>query len=408
MVTHLYGILGVILDRTFGNIIRMLRVIRLPKEERGHLSWTFVGTLAVILAYGLIMMFSASYSSGYTNHGGNIYYFIKPQAIVAAVGFVVMLGVSLINYRALRYMFWTFYVITLALLVLALSGPRTQKILNEVKPDLVIGCGGYVSGPVVRAAAKRGIKTAIHEQNAFPGVTNKLLAKDVDVVLAASADAVEKLGAPEKTTVVGNPVRPEVLTADREAARRNLKAGDRTVILSFGGSLGADRINQVVADLCAWEKQQGANVLHLHATGSRGVELFDKLEKEKGFAPGENLVVTPYINNMPQLLAAADLVIARSGALTLAELEAVGRASILIPSPNVAENHQYYNALELQKAGAAVVIEEKNLTGEGLIETVQQLLAQPGKLAEMGANAKTLGNPHSLELITAKLLELVK
>ena len=111
----------------------------------------------------------------------------------------------------------------------------------------------------------------------------------------------------------------------------------------------------------------------------------------------------PYINNMPQLLAAADLVIARSGALTLAELEAVGRASILIPSPNVAENHQYYNALELQKAGAAVVIEEKNLTGEGLIETVQQLLAQPGKLAEMGANAKTLGNPHSLELITCLL-----
>ena len=127
MVTHLYGILGVILDRTFGNIIRMLRVIRLPKEERGHLSWTFVGTLAVILAYGLIMMFSASYSSGYTNHGGNIYYFIKPQAIVAAVGFVVMLGVSLINYRALRYMFWTFYAITLALLVLALFMPSDNN-----------------------------------------------------------------------------------------------------------------------------------------------------------------------------------------------------------------------------------------------------------------------------------------
>ena len=287
------------------------------------------------------------------------------------------------------------------------AGPRTQKILNEVKPDLVIGCGGYVSGPVVRAAAKRGIKTAIHEQNAFPGVTNKLLAKDVDVVLAASADAVEKLGAPEKTTVVGNPVRPEVLTADREAARRNLKAGDRTVILSFGGSLGADRINQVVADLCAWEKQTHQNVLHLHATGSRGVKLFEGLEKEKRFAPGENLVVTEYINNMPQLLAAADLVIARSGALTLAELEAVGRASVLIPSPNVAENHQYYNALELQKAGAAVVIEEKNLTGDGLVKTVETLLTTPGKLAEMGANAKTLGNPHSLDLITEKLLKLV-
>ena len=263
---------------------------------------------------------------------------------------------------------------------LALSGPRTRKILNEVKPDLVIGCGGYVSGPIVRAAARRGIKTAIHEQNAFPGVTNKLLAKEVNIVLAASADAVEKLGAPEKTTVVGNPVRPEVLTADRAAARAKLNAGNRTVILSFGGSLGADRINQVVADLCAWEKD---------------------------FAPGENLVVTEYINNMPQLLAAADLVIARSGALTLAELEAVGRASVLIPSPNVAENHQYYNALELQKAGAAVVIEEKNLTGDGLVKTVETLLTSPGKLAEMGANAKTLGNPHSLDLITEKLLKLV-
>ena len=136
-----------------------------------------------------------------------------------------------------------------------------------------------------------------------------------------------------------------------------------------------------MADLCAWEKQTHRNVLHLHATGSRGVKLFEGLEKEKDFAPGENLVVTEYINNMPQLLAAADLVIARSGALTLAELEAVGRASVLIPSPNVAENHQYYNALELQKAGAAVVIEEKNLTGDGLVKTVETLLTSPGKLA---------------------------
>ena len=295
-----------------------------------------------------------------------------------------------------------------ALWHLALSGPRTQKILNEVKPDLVIGCGGYVSGPIVRAAAKRGIKTAIDEQNAFPGVTNKLLAKDVDLIFAASADAVEKLGAPDKTLVVGNPVRPEVLTADRETARRNLGAGDRTVILSFGGSLGADRINEVVADLCAWEQQQGANVLHLHATGSRGVDLFERLQKQKGFAPGKNLVVTPYINNMPQLLAAADLVIARSGALTLAEIEAVGRAAVLIPSPNVAENHQYYNALELQNAGAAVVIEEKDLTGQLLVDTVQKLLGTPGKLTEMGQNAKALGNPRSLEMITEKLLDLMK
>ena len=145
----------------------------------------------------------------------------------------------------------------------------------------------------------------------------------------------------------------------------------------------------------------------LQASGSGGVTLCEGLEKEMGLAPGESLVVTGCISSMPQLLAAADFVIAGSGALTLAELEAVGRASVLIPSPNVAENHQYYNALELQKAGAAVVIEEKNLTGDGLVKTVETLLTTPGKLAEMGANAKTLGNPHSLDLITEKLLKLV-
>ena len=261
---------------------------------------------------------------------------------------------------------------------LALSGPKAKAIMKEVKPDLVIGCGGYVSGPVVRCAAKMGIHTAIHEQNAFPGMTNKLLAPDVDIVFAAVPAAVEKLGAPEKTVVVGNPVRPEVFTKakERDAIRAELGAGDRTVILSFGGSLGARRVNEVVADLCAWEQHEHKPVLHLHATGQYGVQLFKDLETEKNFAEGDSLVVKEYINNMPELLAAADLVISRAGALTLAELEAVGRAAVLIPSPNVAENHQYFNAMELQKAGAAVVIEEKDLTGEKLVATVSDMLAR--------------------------------
>ena len=293
---------------------------------------------------------------------------------------------------------------------LALSGPRTRKILNEVKPDLVIGCGGYVSGPIVRAAARRGIKTAIHEQNAFPGVTNKLLAPDVDLVFAAVPAAVEKLGAPDKTIVVGNPVRPEVFTKakDRDAIRAELGAGDRTVILSFGGSLGARRVNEVVADLCAWEQHEKKPVLHLHATGQYGVQLFKDLEKEKNFAESDGLVVKEYINNMPELLAAADLVISRAGALTLAELEAVGRAAVLIPSPNVAENHQYFNAMELQKADAAVVIEEKDLTGEKLVSTVSDMLAQPGKLAEMGKNARSLSVDDSLDRIADALMKLVQ
>ncbi len=291
---------------------------------------------------------------------------------------------------------------------LALSGPRAKKMLRALKPDLVIGCGGYVSGPVVRCAAKMGIRTAIHEQNAFPGVTNKLLAKDVDVIFAAVPAAVEKLGAPEKTSVVGNPVRPEIFMQNRDLARAKLDAGQRIVILSFGGSLGARRINEVVAELVAWEKTCPWNILHIHATGSRGVELFRRLLAEKGVQPGSRLQVQEYIENMPELLAAADLVISRAGALTLAELEAVGRAAILIPSPNVAENHQYYNALELQKAGAAVVIEEKDLTGGVLVQTVQQLVQENGKLAVMGKMARALAEPESLEKIWAKLAELME
>jgi len=293
---------------------------------------------------------------------------------------------------------------------LALSGPKAKAMMKEVKPDLVIGCGGFVARPGGRRAPQKGVPPPPPGANAFPGVTNKLLAPDVDIVFAAVPAAVEKLGAPDKTLVVGNPVRPEVFAqaANREAIRAQLGAGDRTVILSFGGSLGARRVNEVVADLCAWEQHEHKPVLHLHATGQYGVQLFEQLQKQKDFAPGDSLVVKEYINNMPELLAVADLVISRAGALTLAELEAVGRAAVLIPSPNVAENHQYYNAMELQKAGAAVVIEEKDLTGEKLVQTVSAMLAQPGKLAEMGKNARSLSVDDSLDRITAALLKLVK
>lgn len=293
-----------------------------------------------------------------------------------------------------------------ALWHLALSGPRAKAMLRQVQPDLVVGCGGYVSGPVLRCAAKMGYKTAIHEQNAFPGVTNKLLAPLVDVVFAAVPAAVQKLGAPNKTLVVGNPVRPEVFCQNRAEARALLGAGDRTVLLSFGGSLGARRLNEVVAELAAWEQAGHKNILHIHATGSREAQAFAALLEQKGLAGAPNLVIKEYIDNMPQLLAAADLVISRAGALTLAELCAAGRAAILIPSPNVAENHQYYNALELQKVGAAVVIEEKDLTPELLIQTVDRLTADRASLAAMGKLANALSEPKSLEKITAKLFEL--
>lgn len=286
-----------------------------------------------------------------------------------------------------------------ALYHLALSAPRANAILKEVQPDLVIGAGGYVSGPIVQAAARKGILTAIHEQNAFPGVTNKILAKSVDVVFAAMPDAVERLGAADKTVVVGNPVRAEIYTQDRTSARQALGlSADRIMILSFGGSLGAQRVNEVVADLAQWELEQ-KNFYHIHATGSIEKDDFAKLSAQKKIDDDPRFVIREYIDDMPRLLAAADLVISRAGALTLAEIAAMGRASVLIPSPNVAENHQYHNAMQLQKLGAAVVVEEKNLTGEKLIEIVDGLTRDPAKLMEMGVKAKALSQPDSLEKI---------
>lgn len=282
------------------------------------------------------------------------------------------------------------------------SIPRATEIIKSLKPNLVIGTGGYVTGPVLRVAAKRGIATAIHEQNAFPGVTNKLLAKEVNIVFVASSQAIEKLGVPEKTVVVGNPVRPEVFLQDRETQRKKMGLENKKVILSFGGSLGAERINRVIADLAEWEMGK-PNFFHIHATGSRGVELFAQLAREKGFAKSDTIQIREYIDTMPQMLAVADLVICRAGALTLAELEAAGKAAILIPSPNVAENHQYYNALELQKAGAAVVIEEKDLSAKGLIEVVESLVNTPNRLEMMGKSAKQLARKDSLDVIVQTL-----
>ena len=261
---------------------------------------------------------------------------------------------------------------------------------------------------MVQAAARRGIRTAIHEQNAFPGVTNKILAKQVDLVFAAMPDAVQRLGAPDKTVVTGNPVREEMFRQDRPAARRALGAKEgQAVIISFGGSLGAQVLGERVADLAKWEIAQ-RDFLHVHATGSIEKADFAALAARLGIDHSPKFIIREYIDNMPEMLAAADLVISRAGALTLAEIAAVGRASVLIPSPNVAENHQYHNAMQLQKLGAAVVVEEKELTGEKLIGIVDKLTKDPAELMLMGAKARALAQPDSLDKICENLDRLMK
>ncbi len=273
-----------------------------------------------------------------------------------------------------------------------LTSPKTaKKILNDFHPDVVVGTGGYVSGPILFMAKKMGFKTLIHEQNAFPGVTTKALAKKADVVCLAVEEAAKLLKISGKTVVTGNPVRESIIYKSKAEARRELGMDDKVCILSFGGSLGAITINRIAADLMEWHQDTDA-VNHIHGYGQLGVEVFPKMLKDRGvdLSKHPRIDARQYIDNMDTCLAAADLVICRSGAITLSELEVAGKASILIPCPTVSENHQYYNALVLQDHHAAIVIEEKNYRKKEFVEIVKDLCTNPEKLAELSRNASAL------------------
>lgn len=267
------------------------------------------------------------------------------------------------------------------------SSINARKILKEIQPDVVVGTGGYVSGPVLREAAKLGIKTAIHEQNAYPGVTTKMLAPHVDAVLLAMPEAEKYLKLKKKPYITGNPVRKELLNITYEQARQTLGIDSRPMILSFGGSLGARRINEAVSGLIEWHNGTD-KFYHIHGTGKSGYEGVINYFKEKNITLSDKIDIREYIKDMNVCMAAADLVICRAGAITLSELLACGKPAILIPSPYVAENHQYHNALTLKHIGAAEIIEEKDLTTEKLIDVVDKLIENKSKLSAMSNAAK--------------------
>ncbi len=290
------------------------------------------------------------------------------------------------------------------------AGKRSKEIIEEFKPDLVIGTGGYVSGPILIKAARMGIKTLIHEQNAFPGVTTKLLSKYVDKVLLTVAEAKKYMdkNAKLKSTVTGLPVRSGFNNISKEKARKELGLDNEICILSTGGSLGAGRINETVADLMAWY-DGNLVVNHIHSYGGMGKDTFVADVESKGVDLKNNkrLIVKEYIDNMPTCMAAADLVISRCGANSLYELQSMGRGSILIPSPIVAGNHQYHNGMVLEKAGAAIVIEQKNLTSELLIKTVKELCENPDKLNALSKNAKKLAISNTNDRIYKIISKLI-
>ena len=286
--------------------------------------------------------------------------------------------------------------------------PRAKAIIRDFQPDVVIGFGGYVSGPVVRAAAKMGVPTAVHEQNAFPGVTNKMLAKMVDRVMVTTKAAEEYFDAKNPVTVTGLPVRGEMLRADREISRAELGVSDdMPLILSMGGSLGALAINKAVKELIL-SRYESKKCAFLHATGSNGVAMIEDLNSKIDMKANPHVMLREYITDMDRCMAAADLVICRAGASSLSELQVMGKASILVPYPYASENHQYFNAKDLADNNAAIIIEEKDLSGEKLISVVDLLVSNMDKVKEFGDNAKKMAVTDASARITNCLLEIVK
>ena len=275
----------------------------------------------------------------------------------------------------------------------------SKKIIEEFKPDIVIGTGGYVCGPVVYKAAKKGIPTIIHEQNAFPGVTNKILSRYVNHVMITFQESKKYFKHPERVVLTGNPIRKDIIEIDIEKAYSDLNINPKLpLIVSFGGSGGQKKLNEAM--LYVIEKNVLNNDLQfIHVTGKRFYQEFmDTIEKKK-LLLNKNIKILPYFYDMPKGLNIADLAITSAGAITLSEISAIGVPSILIPKGYTAENHQEYNARAFEEKGAAKVILEKDLTGNNLNEIINNIINDKSKLGKMSLNSKKLGNINAVEKI---------
>ncbi len=284
---------------------------------------------------------------------------------------------------------------------------QVRKILKDFRPDIVIGTGGYVTGTVLGQAAAMKIKTVTHESNSYPGMATKMLSKKADKVLLATEDALRHLPATDRCVVTGNPLRSNIAIEERSAARERLGLPEGFTVLSFGGSLGANRITEAVAELLAWEGKKG-NINHIHSYGKAGKDMFfSSLESSGVTQDTSRHIFKEYIDNMYTCICAADLIISRAGAMTITELTAIGRPAILVPYPYAAENHQYYNALTLSDRNAAIVIEDKDLTKARLVEEVSALYNDRQRLELMEQNAKKAAANNAADKILSEIIDLL-
>lgn len=273
------------------------------------------------------------------------------------------------------------------------------RVMRKFRPDVVIGTGGYVCFPVILAGKRFGAKTFLHEQNAFPGLANRTLEKYVNKVFLGFADAAKYFKEPEKMVEAGNPVRKSFFSLSKEKAREKLGFPQEDfIVFSFGGSLGAEKINEVAFDLM--EAVNGHEKMRMvFGTGKWYYDSILEKAETKGITLKDNILIKDYIDDMENYLAASDLIISRAGALSVAETTVCGRACILIPSPNVTGNHQYYNAKAVADRGGAILLEEKDLTSERLIKEVMHLKNNPEIAEKMGRAAKACAPMKALDII---------
>ncbi len=286
---------------------------------------------------------------------------------------------------------------------------RARKYIKNFAPDAVIGTGGYVSGPILLAAALRHIPTLIQDQNAIAGITNKILGHFVDKVACGYESSCRQFP-PDKAIFTGNPVRAGIFSTNRMAALQKLGwSTQKKTILVTGGSRGAHSINMAMLEVYRhyWHRQ---DVQILHITGQKEYENIKKSLEKNGLdlQDAPHLLMKPYIYDMPAYLAGADLIISRAGAIGLAEITACGKPSILIPYPYAAENHQEHNARELVNAGAAEMILNRDLTGQKLIAMIEKIMTTDGFYDKMALASKQLGKPDATKDIIDSLMKLVK
>ena len=293
---------------------------------------------------------------------------------------------------------------------MARSRRQADAILDEFRPDLVVGTGGYASYPVVRAAARRGIPTAVHESNAVPGLTTKALARVVDLVMVGFEESRSHYDHPEKVVVTGTPVRGDFFRYTRKEARAQLGITDeRPLLLSYWGSLGAAVMNERMAGFIARECRSGRPFHHIHGAGRDYQKVVDALSAAGVSLEGQGDVqVLEYIYDMPTVMAAADLVLCRAGASTISELTAIARPAVLVPSPNVTNDHQTKNARVLAQAGGAVLLPEGECSEQRLWETASDLLKDAGRRAEMARALRDMAQGDAAEKIYLALLGLLK